>query len=58
VSAYQADNRAVGWGGYFGTEFRNITFAGERAAAEQTQATWQIYQRDDRHIRPSTPAAI
>ena len=37
--------------GYFGVEFRNITFTGERAAAEKTLAAYQVYERDDRHIR-------
>jgi hypothetical protein len=45
------DHSATGWGGFFGTEFRNITFAGERAAAEATLQRYQLYQLDDRHIR-------
>ena len=51
ISAYHADNADVRFGGYFGVEFRNITFVGERAAAEQTLAAYQVYERDDRHIR-------
>lgn len=51
ISAYHANNSDVRFGGYFGTEFRNITFAGERAAAERTLAAYQVYQRDDRKIR-------
>jgi hypothetical protein len=38
--------------GFYGTEFRNITFGGERAAAERTLTLYQTYQVDDRHIRP------
>jgi hypothetical protein len=49
--AYRARHADVPFGGYLGSEFRNITFTGERAAAEQTLATWQVYQRDDRRIR-------
>jgi len=41
----------VRFGGFLGSEFRNITFSGERAAAEQTLYAWQVYQHDDRHIR-------
>jgi hypothetical protein len=41
----------VRFGGYLGTKFRNITFKGERAAAEETLARWQVYQQDDRRIR-------
>jgi hypothetical protein len=51
ISAYHANHADVRFGGYFGVEFRNITFAGERAAAEQTLAAYQVYERDDRHIR-------
>ena len=41
ISAYHANHGDVRFGGYFGIEFRNITFAGERAAAEQTLAGYQ-----------------
>jgi hypothetical protein len=51
VPAYQADHADVRFGGFYGSEFRNITFAGERAAAEQTLAAYQVYERDDRTIR-------
>jgi hypothetical protein len=51
MNAYQAHHTDVRFNGFFGTEFRNITFNGERAAAEQTLARWQTYQRDDRRIR-------
>jgi hypothetical protein len=51
IGAYHASHADVRFGGYFGVEFRNITFAGERAAAERTLAAYQVYQRDDRRIR-------
>ncbi|MFD8719935.1 hypothetical protein ACFV2H_18430 [Streptomyces sp. NPDC059629] len=37
--------------GEFRTELDNITFPGERAAAEKTVRTHAVYQRDDRKIR-------
>ena len=39
------------FGGYFGTEMKNITFPGERAAAEQMLRTYQAYELDDRVFR-------
>jgi hypothetical protein len=51
VNAYTADHGDVRFTGFYGVEFRNITFAGERQAAEATLAAYQAYQRDDRHIR-------
>ena len=51
LQAYRQRHTDVRLGGYFGTELRNITFAGERAAAEETLTRYQIYQRDDRRIR-------
>jgi hypothetical protein len=51
AKAYAANHSDVRFGGYLGSEFRNITFNGERAAAEQTLVRWQVYQRDDRRIR-------
>jgi lipopolysaccharide export LptBFGC system permease protein LptF len=51
LRAYQADTGNVGWQGFYGTEFRNVTFIGEREAAEATLARYQSYQLDDRHIR-------
>jgi hypothetical protein len=50
LTAYHA-GRPVTFNGFLGTEMRNITFVGERAAAEKVLASYQIYQRDDRHIR-------
>jgi hypothetical protein len=51
ISAYQGNHADVGWAGFLGTEFRNITFPGERAAAETTLLRYQTYQLDDRQIR-------
>jgi hypothetical protein len=51
ISAYQADNADVRFGGDLGTEFRNITFPGERAAAVKALLAYQVYERDDRHLR-------
>ncbi|GAA4263607.1 hypothetical protein GCM10022255_109680 [Dactylosporangium darangshiense] len=51
LQGYRRDQADVGWRGYLGTEFRNITFTRERAAAETAIARFQTYQRDDRHIR-------
>lgn len=51
ISAYQASHADVRFGGYLGTEFRNITFAGERAAAARALLAYQVYQRDDRRLR-------
>lgn len=51
IGAYQSDRSLVGWQGFLGTEFRNITFAGERTAAETTLLRYQVYERDDRRIR-------
>jgi len=51
LRAYRDDHADVGWQGFYGTEFRNITFTGERQAAEATVARYQTYQLDDRRIR-------
>jgi hypothetical protein len=51
LRAYQARNSDVRFTGFFGTELNNITFPGERAAAEKTLAAYQVYQLDDRKIR-------
>jgi hypothetical protein len=51
VGAYRVNNSAVRFHGFYGTGFRNITFAGERAAAERTLTAFQAYERDDRKIR-------
>jgi len=51
VAAYRRDRSRVGWNGYLGSEFRNITFPGERAAAELALDRYREYQADDRRIR-------
>src|ERR1700722_12426703 len=51
IRAYQSDNTDVRFGGYLGTEFRNITFTGERAAATQALLAYQVYEKDDRVLR-------
>ena len=51
IDAYQADHADVRFGGYLGTEFRNITFPGERAAATRALLAYQVYERYDRKLR-------
>ena len=51
IRAYQADNTDVRFGGYLGTEFRNITFTGERAAATRALLAYQVYEKYDRKLR-------
>jgi hypothetical protein len=51
IDAYDANHADIRFGGYLGAEFRNITFPGERAAAVKTLLAYQLYERDDRHIR-------
>jgi hypothetical protein len=51
LAAYRADHEDLRFTGYFGDEFRNITFPGERAAAEATVRTYAVYERDDRTLR-------
>jgi hypothetical protein len=51
IDAYQANHADVRFGGYLGTEFRNITFPGERAAATKALLAYQVYERDDRRLR-------
>jgi hypothetical protein len=50
LTAYHATGKLAA-GGYFGTEFANITFPGERAAAEAAIEAYQSYERDDRTLR-------
>jgi hypothetical protein len=60
IEAYQRDNSDVRFGGYLGAEFRNITFPGERQAADSTLLAFQRYQQDDRTLRAlakTNPAA-
>ncbi|MGW2745496.1 hypothetical protein [Streptomyces sp. NPDC001450] len=49
--AYQTDHHDLRFTGEFRRELDNITFSGERAAAEKTVQTYAVYQRDDRHVR-------
>ena len=51
IDDYHRNHQDVEFGGFFGTEFRNITFPGERAGAEATLDAYQKYQLDDRHLR-------
>jgi len=51
IAAYRAGHGDVRFGGYLGTEFRNITFTGERAAAVKALLAYQVYERDDRRLR-------
>ncbi|WP_045305945.1 hypothetical protein [Saccharothrix sp. ST-888] len=52
VTAHRAEPQAkVVFGGFLGDELRNITFPGERAAAEQVLTDYRQYQSDDRTIR-------
>ena len=51
IDAHQADHADVRFGGYLGTEFRNITFLGERTAATRALLAYQVYERYDRKLR-------
>ncbi|MEV6012905.1 hypothetical protein AB0M29_39825 [Streptomyces sp. NPDC051976] len=51
LAAYRADHTDLRFTGYYGDEFRNITFTGERAAAETTVNAYALYERDDRTFR-------
>ncbi len=48
---FNEPSHPVNFGGYLGTEMKNITFSGERAAAEQMLRTYQTYELDDRVFR-------
>ncbi|WP_189190678.1 hypothetical protein [Streptomyces albiflavescens] len=48
---YQADRNDLAFTGEFQRELANITFPGERAAAEKTVETYAVYERDDRKVR-------
>jgi len=50
-SAWQASHADVRFGGYLGTEFRNITFPGEQAAAVATLKAYLVYEKDDHELR-------
>ncbi|MER5182020.1 hypothetical protein ABT009_27310 [Streptomyces sp. NPDC002896] len=49
--AYRRDPGDREFTGEFRRELDNITFTGERAAAERTVEAYAVYQRDDRRIR-------
>ncbi|WP_406362597.1 hypothetical protein OID55_35640 [Streptomyces sp. NBC_00715] len=49
--AYRSDHGDLRFTGEFRRELDNVTFAGERTAAEKTVETYAVYQRDDRKIR-------
>ncbi|MET8957272.1 hypothetical protein ACWEO4_35570 [Streptomyces sp. NPDC004393] len=49
--AYRTDHNDLRFTGEFRRELDNITFPGERAAAEQTVEAYAVYQRDDRKVR-------
>lgn len=48
---YEAHHQDPRFTGEFRRELDNITFAGERGAAEKTVEAYAVYQRDDRKIR-------
>ncbi|MER5932770.1 hypothetical protein [Streptomyces sp. NPDC002054] len=50
-SAYRKDHNDKRFTGEYRRELDNITFAGERAAAEKTVEAYAVYQRDDRTFR-------
>ncbi|MEY9870996.1 hypothetical protein ABH931_000450 [Streptacidiphilus sp. MAP12-33] len=56
VAAVRADPSDIRFGGEYGREFHNITFAGEGAAALRTLVAFQAYQADDRRIRAMVAA--
>ncbi|MDX3240289.1 hypothetical protein [Streptomyces sp. ME18-1-4] len=49
--AYESDHDDLRFTGELRRELDNITFPGERAAAERTVEAYAVYQRDDRKIR-------
>jgi hypothetical protein len=49
--AYESDHHDLRFTGEFRRELDNLTFPGERAAAERTVRAYAVYQRDDRKIR-------
>ncbi|MFG2393505.1 hypothetical protein ACGFYF_32045 [Streptomyces lavendulae] len=50
-SAYRKDHDEKRFTGEYRRELDNITFAGEREAAEETVEAYAVYQRDDRTFR-------
>lgn len=51
LNAYRANHADLRFTGFYGDEFRNITFTGERAAAEATVESYAVYEQDDRKVR-------
>ncbi|MFI0723508.1 hypothetical protein [Streptomyces sp. NPDC021224] len=51
LAAYRARHTDLRFTGAYGDEFRNITFPGERAAAEATVRAYAVYEKDDRTFR-------
>jgi hypothetical protein len=49
--AYRTDPHDLRFTGEFRRELDNVTFPGERAAAERTVETYAVYERDDRTVR-------
>ncbi|MFJ6834414.1 hypothetical protein [Streptomyces sp. NPDC091209] len=49
--AYRSDHGDLRFTGEFRRELDNVTFDGERTAAEKTVETYAVYQRDDGKIR-------
>ncbi|MGW1892209.1 hypothetical protein ACWCP6_18400 [Streptomyces sp. NPDC002004] len=49
--AYETDHHDLRFTGEFRRELDNVTFAGERAAAEKTVDAYAVYQGDDRKVR-------
>ncbi|MEU6252025.1 hypothetical protein [Streptomyces sp. NPDC047043] len=48
---YESDHHDLRFTGEFRRELDNVTFPGERAAAERTVEAYAVYQGDDRRIR-------
>jgi hypothetical protein len=51
IAAYQRNNADIRFGGYLGTEVRNITFPGEGQAALAALLAFQHYEADDVEMR-------
>jgi CHASE3 domain sensor protein len=51
LNVYRGNRSDLRIDGLFGAELNNITFPGERSAAEQVMLTYQRYQEDDGPIR-------
>ncbi|MER6128088.1 hypothetical protein ABT173_37055 [Streptomyces sp. NPDC001795] len=49
--AYESDHGDLRFTGEFRRELDNVTFPGERDAAEKTVRAYAVYQRDDRKVR-------